>query len=91
MVRGIPHIEQVNQVCDGYLVKKQRRTPFLSQARRWADSVLELIHGDLCGPIALAIPSGNKYFVLLVDDLSHFMWIWLLSTKDQAPSVIKNF
>jgi hypothetical protein len=55
------------------------------------DSVLELIHGDLYGPIAPATPNGNKYFLLPVDDLSHFMWIRVLSSKDQAPSVIKNF
>jgi hypothetical protein len=53
--------------------------------------VLELIHRDLCGTIAPPTPSGNKYFLLLVDDLSHFMWIQVLSSKNQAPSVIKNF
>jgi hypothetical protein len=91
MVRGLPFLKQVDQVCDGCLVRKQRRVPFLAQARRQADSVLELVHGDLCGPITLATPSGNKYFLLLVDDLSCYMWLRLLSRKDQALSVIKNF
>jgi transposase InsO family protein len=91
MVRGLPLLKQVDQVCDGCLVRKQRLVPFPAQARRQADSVLELVHGDLCGPITLATPSGNKYFLLLVDDLSRYMWLRLLSSKDQASSVIKNF
>jgi hypothetical protein len=36
-------------------------------------------------------PSSNKYFLLLVDDMSRYMWLRLLSSKDQAPSEIKNF
>ena len=28
MVRGLPAIEHVNQVCDGCLIGKQRRAPF---------------------------------------------------------------
>jgi hypothetical protein len=34
---------------------------------------LKLVHGDLCGPISPATSRGNKYFVLLVDDLSRYM------------------
>jgi hypothetical protein len=36
-------------------------------------------------------PSGNKQFLLLVDDLSQYMCLQLLSCKDQSPSEIKNF
>lgn len=91
MVRGLPHLEQVDQVCDGCLVGKQRRASFPAEARRRADNILDLVHGDLCGPISPVTPSGNKYFLLLVDDLSRYMWIRLLSSKDQASSEIKNF
>jgi hypothetical protein len=36
-------------------------------------------------------PSGNKYFLLLVDDMSRYMWLHLLSSKNQAAVAIKNF
>jgi hypothetical protein len=75
MVRGLPEFTQVERVCDSCLVSKQHRAPFLAQAKRRAKSVLELIHGDLCGPITPATPSGNKYFLLLVDDMSRYMWM----------------
>ena len=51
---------------------------------------LELFHGDLCGPITPATPSGNRYFLLLIDDFSRYMWIALLDTKDAAPTAIKR-
>jgi hypothetical protein len=91
MVRGLPQLEQVEQVCDSYLTGKQRSAAFPEQARHHANNILDLVYCDLCGPIMPATPSGNQYFLLLVDDMSRFMWLQLLSSKDQAPSFIKNF
>jgi hypothetical protein len=48
-------------------------------------------HGDLYGPITMATPSGNTYFLLLVDDQSHFMWISTLVRKDQAAVAIRDY
>jgi hypothetical protein len=36
-------------------------------------------------------PSGNKFFLVLVDDHSRFMWLMLLPSKDHAASAINNF
>jgi transposase InsO family protein len=45
----------------------------------------------LCGPIDPPTPGGKRYFLLLVDDHSRYMWISLLATKDQASAAIKKF
>jgi hypothetical protein len=29
-------------------------------------------------------PSGNKYFFVVIDDLSRYMWISLMGSKDKA-------
>jgi transposase InsO family protein len=89
MVRGLPQIEQVDQVCDSCLAGKQRRLTFPTEAKYRAAHKLELVHGDLYGPVTLTTPSGNKLFFLLVDDLSRYMWLILLSTKDQAFMVFQ--
>jgi hypothetical protein len=34
---------------------------------------------------------GNVYFLLLVDDMSHFMWLTLLRSKADAPAAIQAF
>lgn len=90
LVRGLPVLSQVEQLCDACLAGKHRRAPIPSQAQRRSANPLELFHGDLCGPITPATPSGNRYFLLLVDDFSRFMWVALLGTKDAAPTAIKR-
>ena len=90
LVRGLPAIDQVQQVYDACLAGKQRRTPFPQKALWRSTEPLQLLHGDICGPITPATPSGNKYFLLLVDDYSRFMWLSLLPSKDVVATAIKN-
>jgi hypothetical protein len=44
----------------------------------------------LCGPISPATLRGNKYFLLLVDDLSRYMWVAVIPSKDRAAAAIKD-
>jgi hypothetical protein len=69
---------------------KQRRTSFPAKAEYRAERHLELVHGDLCGPISPAMPRGNKYFLLLVEDLSMYMWVATIPFKDHAAAAIKD-
>jgi transposase InsO family protein len=48
------------------------------------------MHGDLCGPVTPATPGGRHYFLLLVDDVSRYMWVVLLGTKGAAADAIKH-
>jgi transposase InsO family protein len=91
MVNGLPQLDQVDQVCDSCLAGKQRRHSFLSEAQYRAAHRLELVHGDLCGSVTPATPSGNRFFFLLVDDLNRYMWLAVIRTKDQVMSVFVAF
>jgi hypothetical protein len=82
LVQGLSMLEQVDQVCEACLAGNHRRPPFPQQANRRATKSLELVRGDLCGPISPITPSGNRYMLLLVDDFSRYMWVSLLSSKD---------
>jgi hypothetical protein len=88
VVRGLPLVEHVNQLCDTYLEGKQWQASFAQQARYRAKDRLELVHGDLYGPIKPATPSGKRYFILLVEDLSWYMWLALLAMKHEAATAI---
>jgi transposase InsO family protein len=35
------------------------------------------------------MPGGKRYFLLMVDDFSRYMWLMLLSTKDEAEAGIR--
>uniref|UniRef100_A0ACD5W1Z2 Uncharacterized protein n=1 Tax=Avena sativa TaxID=4498 RepID=A0ACD5W1Z2_AVESA len=90
MVRGMPCLEHVEQFCDVCVVTKQRRLPFPQQASFRAKEKLELVHGDLCGPVTPATPGGRRYFLLLVDDFSRYMRVVLLSSKGEAADAIRR-
>lgn len=72
-------------------MSKQTRKRFPAQSNYRAEQVLDLIHGDLCGPILPETSGGNKYFLLLVDDYSRAMWVYFLKTKDEAFDAFKKF
>jgi transposase InsO family protein len=89
MVRGLPPISHAEQFCDTCVLAKHRRGAFLKQSKYRADKALELVHGDLYGPVKPATPSGRRYFLLLVDDATRYMWVVLLIAKSAVSSVIK--
>jgi transposase InsO family protein len=91
MVCGLPSIDRVDQVCEDCILAKQKRAPFPQAAKYRAQEELELVHGDLCGPISPPTPTGNAYFLLLVDDMSRFMWLTLLRSKVDALVAIMSF
>lgn len=48
---------------------------------------LKLIHADVMTPLT---PGGKCYFLLTVDDFSRYLWLVLLSTKDEVVVVIRR-
>jgi hypothetical protein len=44
----------------------------------------------LCGPISPVTPRGEKYFLLHVDDLSMYMYVAAIPSKDRAAATIKD-
>ena len=82
--------DHVDPVHDGFLVGKQRSAPFPQEATFRASEVMELVDGDICGPISPVTPSGNEFFMLVVDDFSQYMWIVLLKSKDQAQQAFEK-
>ncbi|KAD6454157.1 hypothetical protein E3N88_08863 [Mikania micrantha] len=56
-----------------------------------AGAALEQVYADLCGPIAPATEAGNRYFLLIVDDHSRYMWVSMLKTKDEALDHFRKF
>ncbi|XP_040384195.1 uncharacterized protein LOC121055551 [Oryza brachyantha] len=90
MVRGMPCLDHVEQFCDVCVLTKQRRLPFPHQTSFRAKERLELVHGDLCGPVTPATPGGRRFFLLLVDDLSRYMWVTVLGSKGEAADAIRR-
>jgi hypothetical protein len=84
MVHGILTLDHVEEFCDGYAIGKQHRAPFPRATTHRAERALELVHTDLCVPIAPPTAGGKKYFLLIVDDYSRYMWLELTRSKDEC-------
>jgi hypothetical protein len=46
---------------------------------------------DLFGPVAYISIGGNKYDLIIVDDYSHFTWVFFLQDKRKTQEVLKKF
>ncbi|KAD3066473.1 hypothetical protein E3N88_34353 [Mikania micrantha] len=91
LVTGMPVIQHPAQICEGCLVAKQIRKPFPTEAQWRAGTPLELVHADLCGPITPKTIGGNQYYMLIVDDYSRHMWVYMLKTNDETLVAFKRF
>jgi hypothetical protein len=78
MMGGVPAIAHPKEVCEACLAGKQTRMEIPKMAQWHATKPLELLHIDLYGPITPATAGGNKYFMLIVDDCSRWMSVFML-------------
>ena len=56
-----------------------------------SDRPLELLHMDLFGPIAYISIGGSKYCLVIMDDYSHFTWVFFLQEKSHTQETLKGF
>jgi hypothetical protein len=52
---------------------------------------LELLHMDLFGPVAYLNIRGSKYGLVILDDFSHFTWVFFLQDKSETQGTLKRF
>jgi hypothetical protein len=90
MVRDLPSFNHVEQFCDASVLMKKRWLLIPQQSSFRAKERLKLVHGDLCGPVTPATPRGRLYFLPLIDDLSRYMWVVVLSSKGEAADAIRR-
>ena len=73
IVTGIPKMSIEKETCASCQLGKQTRGSFPKATTYRAQHVLELIHGDLCGPISPSTAGGSRYILVLIDDHSRYM------------------
>ena len=91
LVDGVPQLKFEKSICDSCLFGKQTRQVFPKATSYRATKALELIHGDLCGPITPSTAAGNRYIFVLIDDHSRYMWSILLQEKSEVFEKFKRF
>lgn len=91
LVDGMPKITVEKETCIACLLGRQTRRSFPQSTSYRAKHPLELVHGDLCGPITPATPGQKRYVFVLIDDYTRYMWTVLLKEKSEALEKFKKF
>lgn len=73
------------------MLGKQTREMFPKGQAQRASGPLQLIHGDLVGPMQTPSIGGNLYFFLLTDDFTRHSWVYFLPRKAEALQKFKVF
>ena len=88
---SLPCNKQINpsHLCHACQLGRHVRLPFSSSTTR-TSRPFELVHCDLWTSPILSV-SGNKYFLVILDDFTHFLWTVPLRQKSDAYAALSSF
>jgi hypothetical protein len=91
MVEGIPEFQSTHEgISKGCALGKNIKKPFPSSNNR-SKEILDLIHSDVCGQMAVKSLGGYSYYVIFIYDYSIKTWLYLLKTKDEVFNKFQEF
>jgi len=67
-----------------------KSAPFPSTGHR-SSHPLDLIHSDLCGPLATATPEGYRYWIVFICDATRYRVVMMLKKKSDAFAAFKLY
>jgi len=70
LVIGLPSIKIPEEVCRECVQCKQTRGSFMRKLPLKTAEKLGLIHSEVCGPMQIMTPRGNKYFCTFIDEVT---------------------
>ncbi|KAJ9557109.1 hypothetical protein OSB04_011723 [Centaurea solstitialis] len=91
LVKGLLDIKfEKDHLCYGCEMGKLKRTSHKTKSAPSFDKPLQMLHVDLCGPIAKQSLNGKKYILVLVDEFSHYTWVEFVRKKSHVPMLLIN-
>jgi len=60
MVKGIPYIDHLDEVCESCILNKNHKTSFAKEVNWKVNKPLELMHTNVYGPIKPMLTGHNK-------------------------------
>ena len=77
-------------VCEACIGGKQCKNSF-KPSETVKSMCLELVHLDVCGKMGQKFVGGAEYFLTLLDDKTHYIWVYPLKTKDEVFECFKEW
>jgi hypothetical protein len=89
--KGIPHLSNEQITCTACSQGKQTRKAISKGPSEEPEFPLDIVHGDLVGPIATPSIGGAKYTLVIVDKKTRHTWVYFLKTKDETADTIDTW
>ena len=70
--------------CESCVSGKICRSSFPKCGRDRATEPLGIVHSDVCGKLSSPSLSKAEYFVVFIDDKTHYVWIYVLQHKHEV-------
>lgn len=80
-----------DDICETCIQCKQTRDAFPRESFTNTGNKLDLIHTDVCGPLQLPTPRGNRYILTLIDDHTRYSHIYLIKHKSDVREKMIEF
>ncbi|GKA27711.1 putative ribonuclease H-like domain-containing protein [Tanacetum coccineum] len=91
-VRGLPSkIFENDHSCVACPKGKQHKGSYKTKLVNSISKPLHMLHMDLFGPTNVKSLMKKSYFLVIIDDLSRFSWVFFLATKDETSGILKTF
>lgn len=88
----IDNIIPNDSLCEACIMGKQSCLPFnKSKDKHHINRPLFVVHSDVCGPITPPSINDKNYFVLFVDEFTHYCVTYLIAQKSEVFSTFKDF
>ncbi|KAL0402188.1 UNVERIFIED_CONTAM: hypothetical protein Slati_4248700 [Sesamum latifolium] len=76
--------------CESCLKGKITKKPFVGQSSI-TNSLLDLVHTDVCGPLNTPARGGFSYIIIFTDDHSRYGYVYLMRYKSEAFGRFKEY
>ncbi|KAJ9547722.1 hypothetical protein OSB04_020265 [Centaurea solstitialis] len=91
LVKGLPEMKfEKDHLCSTCEMGKLKRSSHKTKSDPSFDQPLQMLHVDLCGPIAVQSLNGKKYILVLVDEFSRFTWVEFARKKSHVSMLLIN-
>ena len=79
------------EMCESYILGKQKKVSFLKTGRTPKAEKLELVHIDLWGLSLVASLGGSRYYITFIDDSSRKVYVYFLKNKSNVFETFKKW
>ena len=82
--------KNISQLCSSCSINKAHQQPFHTNSLQ-SHAPLELIYTDVWGPTHYNGINGSRYYLILVDHFTKYMWFYPMATKSGVSTIFSHF